>query len=112
MNKYLVHFDALQSRAYGVWWIEEGKVRSLYTDPEGGMAARGGLMVLNKSNSNVSWEDWFDQNKGICSTCGVKMRPHQKGVRGCNMHWVTVGAQRSGAGACSVSGQAKNGEPR
>ena len=61
MNKYLVHFDALQSRAYGVWWIEEGKVRSLYTDPEGGMAARGGLMVLNKSNSNVSWEDWFDQ---------------------------------------------------
>lgn len=60
--KVLVHYDPTDSVAYGIWWVDEltQSPRSLYHDPEGPQAARGSVIVFEKSNPAVSWGAWFD----------------------------------------------------
>jgi hypothetical protein len=59
--KTLVHFDSQGEKALGIWWVDEsGAPKNLYTDSAGPMAARGRLIMFNKSNPDFAWEDWFD----------------------------------------------------
>lgn len=61
--KVLVHYDAVTGESHGLWWQDRmtGEPRNLYHDSESPQAARGRLIMFNKSNHDVSWDEWFDQ---------------------------------------------------
>lgn len=59
--KILVHYDANQGQAYGVWWDDPYTgIESLYLDPKSAQASRGRTVMYGKSNEDVSWDAWFD----------------------------------------------------
>jgi hypothetical protein len=59
--KVLVHYSVNRSRAYGVWWVDPFiGITSYYLDPDSAVAARGRVLMMGKTNDQVSWENWFD----------------------------------------------------
>lgn len=59
--KVLVHFDSEGEKAQGIWWVDgNGSVKNLYTRPDSPEAARGRLIVYNKTAPECDWSRWFD----------------------------------------------------
>lgn len=61
--KVLVHYNPSGSEAYGIWWVDPdtGYLKDLYLAPDGPFAARGRVVVHEKTNPDVSWSEWFDE---------------------------------------------------
>lgn len=61
--KVLVHYDARSEKPLGIWWVDPFTQSPLdsYLEPESPSALRGRIIVMNRSNPDVAWEEWFDQ---------------------------------------------------
>lgn len=61
--KVLVHYDAVSENPLGIWWVDPltHSPENLYLDSSSASALRGRIIVMNRSNPEVAWEEWFDQ---------------------------------------------------
>ncbi len=60
--KALIHYPSMDESPIGIWWVDPltNKASHYYTDEDSPEAARGRMLVMQKSTTGMDWHAWFD----------------------------------------------------